>query len=71
MSARSSIGCVQNDYRAYGTFGVNSAPLLLQDWHNLPTDQNELPLEPRHLGAPYGTFDANSAPILNRAPILN
>jgi hypothetical protein len=52
MSPRRSIGCDQNDCRAYGTFGLNSAPILLQDWHNLPTDRNELPLEPLHLGAP-------------------
>jgi hypothetical protein len=42
MSPRSSIGCIQNDCQAYGTFIVNSAPILHQDWHNLPTDQNRL-----------------------------
>jgi hypothetical protein len=32
MSPRSSIGCVQNDFDAYGTFDVNRAPILcLQD----------------------------------------
>jgi hypothetical protein len=76
MSPKSSIGCVHNDYRAYGTFGVNSAPILHQNWHNLPKDQNELLLEPRHLGAnigyvqndfsPYGMFDVNRAPILHQ-----
>jgi hypothetical protein len=30
-SPRSSIGCVQNDFRAYGTFGANPAPILNQD----------------------------------------
>jgi hypothetical protein len=30
-SHRSSIGCVQNDLWAYGTFGVNNAPVLRQD----------------------------------------
>jgi hypothetical protein len=53
MSPRSSIGCIQNDCRAYGSFIVNSAPILHQDCHNLPTDQNELPLEPRHLGVSW------------------
>jgi hypothetical protein len=27
-SPRSSIRCVQNDFRAYGTFGANSAAIL-------------------------------------------
>jgi hypothetical protein len=53
-SPRSSIGCVQNDLRAYGMFGANHAPILRQDYHYLQTDRNELPLEPCHLGVPSG-----------------
>jgi hypothetical protein len=49
-SSRSSIGCVQDDFRAYGTFGINHAPILRQDSHYLQMDSNELPLELRHLG---------------------
>jgi hypothetical protein len=30
-SPRSSIGCVQTDFRAYGMFGTNRAPVLHQD----------------------------------------
>jgi hypothetical protein len=30
-SPRSTIGCVQNDFWAYGTFSANRAPILLQD----------------------------------------
>jgi hypothetical protein len=30
-SPRSSIGCVQNDFWAYGTFGINYASILRQD----------------------------------------
>jgi hypothetical protein len=30
-SPRSSIGCVQNDFWSYGTFGANRAPFLNQD----------------------------------------
>jgi hypothetical protein len=30
-SPRSSIGCIQNDFQAFGTFGVNYAPILHQD----------------------------------------
>jgi hypothetical protein len=54
MSPRSSIRCVQNKCRAYGTFSVNSAPILHQEWHNLPTDRNELPVELHHLGVLSG-----------------
>ena len=30
-SPRSTIRCVQNDFRAYGTFDANRAPILRQD----------------------------------------
>jgi hypothetical protein len=30
-SSRTSIGCVQDDFRAYGTFGTNHTPILHQD----------------------------------------
>jgi hypothetical protein len=30
-SPSSTIGCVQNDFRAYGTFGANYAPILRRD----------------------------------------
>jgi hypothetical protein len=32
-SPRNSIGCVQNDFRAYDMFDANRAPILRQDWH--------------------------------------
>ena len=35
-SPRSTIGCVQNDFRAYGMFGANRAPILHRHW--LPMD---------------------------------
>ena len=31
LSARSSIGCVQNDFQAYGTVNLNHATVLCQD----------------------------------------
>ena len=31
-SHRSTIGCVQNDFWTYGTFGANHAPILCQDY---------------------------------------
>jgi hypothetical protein len=63
-SPRSSIGCVQNDFWAYGTFGVNNAPILHQDLHYLQMDQNELPLEPRHLGVSLGASKTISEPMV-------
>jgi hypothetical protein len=37
-SPRSSIGSVQNDFWACGTFGVNHVPILHQDWHYLQSE---------------------------------
>jgi hypothetical protein len=75
-SPRSSIGCVQDDFWADGTFDTNRAPFLHQNYHYLQIDSNKLPLEPHHLGVSLGacktifwadgTFGANHAPILHR-----
>jgi hypothetical protein len=54
MSPRSSIGCVQNDFRAYGTFSANRAPILRQDLHYLQIDRIELSLDPSHLEVSLG-----------------
>ena len=35
---RSSIGCMQNDFRAYVMFDTNRAPILRQDYHYLQMD---------------------------------
>jgi hypothetical protein len=45
-SPRSSIGCAQNDFWAYGTFIPNHTPFLHRDLHYLQTDQNEFILDP-------------------------
>jgi hypothetical protein len=45
-SPKSTIGCVQNDFWAYGTFGVNRVPILHRHKHCLQTDWNEMPLDP-------------------------
>jgi hypothetical protein len=50
------IGCSQNDYWAYGTFGANRAP---------QTDWNELPPEPRHLGVASGASKMISNPMVH------
>jgi hypothetical protein len=52
MSTRSSIGCLQYYFRAYGTFDTNRAPIVHQEEHYLQIDRTELPLEPCHLGVP-------------------
>jgi hypothetical protein len=56
MSPRSPIGCVQIDFRAYGTFTANRAPILRQDLHYLQMDQNKFPVETRNLGVPLGVL---------------
>jgi hypothetical protein len=43
-SPRSFTKCVQHDFRAYGMFSTNHAPILCQDEHYLQTDSNELHL---------------------------
>jgi hypothetical protein len=53
-SPRSSIGCIQHDFRVDGTFDTNRAPFLHQGYHYLLTDSNKHPLEPCHLGVSSG-----------------
>jgi hypothetical protein len=59
----SSIGCVQDHIRSYGTLVTNCAPILRQDYHYLQTDSNKLPLEPRHLGVSSGASKMIYEPI--------
>jgi hypothetical protein len=70
-SPRSSIGCVQDDFRAYGTLGTNCAPILCLDWHCLLTDSNELPLEPCHLGVPPGASKTIFEPMVRSAQTVH
>jgi hypothetical protein len=53
-SPRSSIGCVQNGFWSYGTFGANCGPILHRYKHYIQMDQNEILHDPRHLGVPSG-----------------
>ena len=64
MSPRSSIGRVQNDFRSCGTFRLNLAPILHQDYDYLKMDPNKLPLEPRHLVIPSGASKMISEPMV-------
>jgi hypothetical protein len=70
-SPKSSIGCVQNDLWAYSTFSTNCAPILNQDWHNLQTNQNELPVEPRHLGVSSSVSKMISEPMVRLAQTVH
>ena len=61
-SARSSIGCVQTDFQAYGTFDAKRATILHRCQHCLQTDRNEISHDPRHLGVPSGASKMISKP---------
>jgi hypothetical protein len=63
-SPRSTIGYVQNNFWAYATFGANRAPILTQDYYSLQMDQNEIPLEPHHLGVPSGASKTITEPMV-------
>jgi hypothetical protein len=67
MSPRRSIECVQKDFWAYGTFDAKRAAILRKDEHYLQTDQNEHPLEPRHLGVPSSASKTISDPMVHSA----
>jgi hypothetical protein len=69
--SRSSIECVQDDFRAYGMFGTNRAPILHQDLHYLQMDSNKLPLEPRHLGVSLDASKMISEPMVHSAQIVH
>jgi hypothetical protein len=70
-SPRSSIGCVQHDFRADGTFDTNRTPFLRQDYHYLQTDSNKLPLEPRHLGVSSGAPKMICEPMVHLAQTVH
>jgi hypothetical protein len=71
QSCSSSIRCVQNEFRAYGTFGTNRAPILHQDSHYLQTDQNAHLLESRHLGVPPSASKMISNPMVRLAQTMH
>jgi hypothetical protein len=49
-SPRSTIGCVQNDFRAYDMFSTIRAPILHRYQQYLQMDENEILHDPCHLG---------------------
>ena len=70
-SPRSSIRCVQNDFRAYGTFAANRTPILRKDYHFHQTDQNKMLVDPRHLGVPPGASKTISEPMVCLAQTMH
>jgi hypothetical protein len=59
-SPSSTIGSVQNNYWAYGTFGATCAPILHQLKHRL---QMEILDDPHHLGVPSSASKMISEPM--------
>jgi hypothetical protein len=70
-SPRSSIGCVQHDFRSDGKFDTNHARFLRQDYHNLQTDSNMFPLKPCHLGVSSGASKMISEPMVRSAQTVH
>jgi hypothetical protein len=59
--------CVQNDFRAYGTFGANCAPILHRHTHCLQMDRNEILYDLSRLGVPSGVTKMISKPMVRSA----
>jgi hypothetical protein len=70
-SPRSSIGCVQNNFWAYGMFGANHAPILRQDLHYLQTEWIKILLEPHHFGEPSGASKTIYDPMIHLAQTVH
>jgi hypothetical protein len=70
-SPRSSIGCLQYYFWAYGMFDANYALILHQEYHYRQTDRTELPLEPRHLGVPSSASKMISMPMVRSLQTLH
>jgi hypothetical protein len=49
----------------------NHAPILHQDERYVQMDQNEHPLEPRHVGVPSGVFKMISEPTVHLAQTMH
>jgi hypothetical protein len=71
LSPRSTIGCIQNDFWACGTFSTNRAPILHQDLQYLQTNWIKDPLEPHTQGVPSGASKTISEPMVHSAQTLH
>jgi hypothetical protein len=70
-SPRSTIGCVQNDFCAYDTFGTKCAPILHWQFHCLQMDWNMIPHDQCHLGDPSGASKMIFEPIVRLAQTVH
>jgi hypothetical protein len=68
---RSTIGCAQNDFWAYSTFGAKCAPILHRHKHCFQMDQNEIPHVSSHLGVPSGASKTISEPMVRWAQTVH
>jgi hypothetical protein len=57
-------GWAQSDFHARTRIIANCAPILHRDWNYLKIDQNELSLDPRHLGVQPGASKMIFEPML-------
>jgi hypothetical protein len=60
----STIGCIENNFRAYGMFSANRAPILQRHWHYFQMKQNKIRHDPRHLGVPSDASKPISEPMV-------
>jgi hypothetical protein len=70
-SSRSTIGCVENDFWAYGMFGADRAPILHRHKYCLQMDRSVISHDPRHLGVPSGVSKMISKPMVHVAEIMH
>jgi hypothetical protein len=70
-SLRSSIGCVQHDFQANGTFDTNHTPFLRQEYYYLQMNLNKLPLELHHLGVSSDVSKTISEPMVHLAQTVH
>jgi hypothetical protein len=70
-SPRSTIGCIQNDFWAWGTFGANRAPILHRHKHCLRTDWNKILHDPQHQVVPSGAYKMIFEPLVCSTQIMH
>jgi hypothetical protein len=71
LSPRSTIGCIQNYFRAYGMFSTDYASILHRHQHYLQMDQNEIPHDPRDPRVPSGAFKMISEAMVRWAQTVH
>jgi hypothetical protein len=70
-SPSSTIGSVQNNSWAYGTFSATRAPILHRLKHRLQMDRNKILDDPHHLGVPSSASKMISEPMAHSVQIVH